>query len=105
MSTSSVETLKTRDGREFHLNTPEEDAAITAAAMADPDAYPMTDAEWEAARPTIRIGRPPYATLQKTQVTLRLDTDVLEGLQATGEDWQKRMNDALREWLKTRRAA
>jgi len=27
--------------------TPEEDAAITAAALADPDAQPLTDAELE----------------------------------------------------------
>jgi putative transcriptional regulator len=27
--------------------TPEEDAAITAAAMSDPDARPFTDEEWE----------------------------------------------------------
>ncbi len=31
------------------LPTAEEDAAITAAAMADPDARPFTDAEWEQA--------------------------------------------------------
>lgn len=28
------------------LPTPAEDAAITAAAMSDPDAVPLTDAEW-----------------------------------------------------------
>ena len=29
------------------LPSPEEDAAITAAAMSDPDAQPLTDAEWQ----------------------------------------------------------
>ena len=33
------------------LPTPEEDAAITAAAQADPDALPLTDAEWVAVKP------------------------------------------------------
>ena len=32
------------------LPTPEEDAAITAAAMSDPDAIPYTDTEWEAVK-------------------------------------------------------
>ncbi len=36
--------------------TPEEDAAITAAAESDPDARPLTDAEWELVRPTLRRG-------------------------------------------------
>ncbi|WP_422392530.1 hypothetical protein [Mycetohabitans rhizoxinica] len=40
------------------LPTPEEDAALTAAAISDPDAVPLTDGEWKAARPFARIGRP-----------------------------------------------
>ena len=38
--------------------TDEEDVAITAAAMSDPDALPFTPAEWEAVKPVIRMGRP-----------------------------------------------
>ncbi len=40
------------------LVTDEEDAAITSAAMSDPDAKPFTDAEWDAIKPLVRIGRP-----------------------------------------------
>ncbi|MDR2451626.1 MAG: BrnA antitoxin family protein [Candidatus Accumulibacter sp.] len=104
MSKSSVETIQTRDGRKFLLNTPEEDARVTAAAMADPNARPLTDAEWEAVRPRIRIGRPPCDAPRKAPVTLRLDVDVLEELKASGHGWQARVNNALREWLKTRSA-
>ena len=31
--------------------TPEEDAEITAAAMDDPDARPLSDTEWELVKP------------------------------------------------------
>ena len=79
--------------------TPEEDAAITAAAMSDPDALPLTDAEWEAVRPLVRIGRPPSRKPLKVPTTIRLDPDVLAALKATGKGWQTRVNDALREWL------
>jgi uncharacterized protein (DUF4415 family) len=103
MSNKSVETIKPRNGREFRLNTPEEDAEITTAAMADPDARPLTDAEWKAIQGSVRIGRPPYAAPRKAPVTLRLDVDVLETLKASGRGWQTRANDALREWLKTHR--
>jgi hypothetical protein len=34
-----------------------EDAAITKAAMEDPDSIPFTDEEWEKARPTMVYGR------------------------------------------------
>ena len=60
------------------LPTPAEDAAITAAAMADPDAVPFTDAEWEQAKPLVRRGRP-LGSGTKTQVTLRL------GVEAVGQ--------------------
>ncbi|TPL58695.1 BrnA antitoxin family protein [Mesorhizobium sp. B2-4-2] len=70
--------------------TDEEDAAITAAAEADPDAQP-TDA---ASRR--KVGRPPLAR-PKRAVQLRLDADVVDGFRAGGDGWQTRMNEALRK--------
>ena len=79
------------------IPTPEEDAVITAAAMSDPDAMPYTDAEWEAAKPSMRLGRPPSMTPLKHSTTIRLDADVLASLKATGPGWQTRINALLRE--------
>ena len=59
------------------LPTPAEDAAITAAALADQDTAPFTDAEWEQVKPLVRRGRP-LGSGTKAQVTLRLDVEVLE---------------------------
>ncbi len=81
------------------LPTPAEDAAITAAAMADPDSAPFTDAEWAQVKPLVRRGRP-LGSGTKVQVTLRLDVDVVEKLKSTGAGWQTRANDALRNWAK-----
>jgi uncharacterized protein (DUF4415 family) len=92
-------TVKTRSGRVLQLPTPEEDSAITAAANADPDALPFTDAEWEQVKPLVRRGRP-LGSGTKVQVTMRIDADVLERLKATGTGWQTRANDALRNWVK-----
>lgn len=44
-------------------------------------------------------GRPKSAD-PKRQVTLRLDSVVIEGFRATGPGWQSRINDALRKALK-----
>lgn len=82
------------------LPTPTEDAAITAAALADPDAVPFTDAEWEQVKPLVRRGRP-VGSGSKTQVTLRLDVEVVEKFRATGDGWQTRINDALKNWVRT----
>ena len=93
-------TIKTRSGRVLHLPTAEEDAAITTAALADPDAVPFTDAEWEKAAPLARRGRP-LGSGTKAQVTLRLDVEVLEKFKASGAGWQTRINEALKSWVQT----
>ena len=63
--------IKTKTGRMIHLPSLEEDAVITAAAESDPDARPLTEAEWAAVQP--RRGRPP-ASATKTRITIRIDT-------------------------------
>lgn len=82
------------------IPTPEEDAEITAAAMSDPDAIPFTDAEWEAVKPLVRIGRPPSTGPLKVPTTIRFDADVLAALKASGKGWQTRVNEVVRNWLK-----
>jgi len=52
-------TVKTQSGRLLIIPTDEEDAAITRAALSDPDAQPLTDAEWASAKPQWRRGRLP----------------------------------------------
>ena len=82
------------------LPPPAEDAAITAAALADPDAVPRTDAEWERVKPQVRRGGP-RGSGTKAQVTLRLDVEVLEKFRASGDGWQTRINEALKSWVQT----
>jgi hypothetical protein len=94
-------TIKTRSGRVVLVPSAHEDALINKAAWSDPDAQPLTEQDWLDAQPSMRRGRPlgrPLGSGTKTQVTLRLDTDVLESFKATGAGWQTRINEALRSW-------
>jgi uncharacterized protein (DUF4415 family) len=43
-------------------------------------------------------GRPPLAAT-KSHVNIRLDADIVQSFRDTGDGWQTRMNNALREWL------
>jgi uncharacterized protein (DUF4415 family) len=109
----SRDTVKTRDGRVFVLNTPEEDARIIAAALADPDAPPWTEEDFARARPAREVLSPalyeawtkksgrPRSESPKVFTGIRFDADVLAALKATGKGWQTRVNDAMREWLKS----
>ena len=82
------------------LPTNQEDATITAAALGDPDALPLTDQEFKRLRPV--RGRP-LGSGTKVQMTVRFDADVIEAFKQDGDGWQTRMNDALRDWLATHR--
>ena len=78
--------------------TDAEDAAITAAALSDSDAMPFTDAEWEAVKSGVRIGRP-KAEVTKERITIRLSRDVVTQFRATGDGWQTRMDLVLRQYI------
>lgn len=43
-------------------------------------------------------GRPPSMT-PKEHVNIRLDADIVQTFRRTGDGWQTRLNNALREWL------
>lgn len=47
-----------------------------------------------------RSGRPRTPT-PKQPLTVRYDAEIISAFKATGKGWQTRMNDALRDWLKT----
>jgi uncharacterized protein (DUF4415 family) len=40
-------------------------------------------------------------TPTKVATTIRLSPEVMESFKATGAGWQTRINDALKDWLKT----
>ena len=49
---------------------------------------------------TVRT-RGPNRRPAKERVTIRFDTEVLNAFRATGAGWQTRMNEALKDWLRT----
>ncbi|NML16415.1 BrnA antitoxin family protein [Azohydromonas caseinilytica] len=53
-----------------------------------------------ASKAATKMGRPKLER-PKRPVTVRYDADVIDAFKATGPGWQTRMNDALREWLRT----
>jgi uncharacterized protein (DUF4415 family) len=84
----------------LHIPTPEEDAAIQRGIDADPDTFVPTDEQF--AQMKRRGGRPKLAN-PKEAVTVRYDADIVARFRASGEGWQTRMNNALRDWLRTHR--
>lgn len=80
--------------------TPEEEAQWADAIVVHEGGYPAVKAALAERRRT----RGPQKAPTKVPTTIRFDADVLEGLRATGKGWQTRVNDAMREWLRTHSA-
>lgn len=79
-----------------------------------PDPHkPLTNAEFKKLKPVRGIGGLPKAAQKaikasrgrppvenpKERVTIRLDADVIHQLRKSGDGWQTRLNEAVRQWL------
>ena len=76
----------------------EEDAAITAAALSDPDNPPLTEEQMSRMRPARDVmPRDLYESLTDTKAVF-VDRAVVEHFRETaGPDWDARINEVLRE--------
>ena len=81
------------------MPTPEEDAAITLAAKADPDAQPLTPKQLRAMIPIRRILGRPKSVTPKQLVSIRYSPEVLAYFKSTGEGWQTLIDKVLREYV------
>ena len=82
------------------------EAAADAPVHYDPETDPYDPNDPEAVRAffaTAKMtrGRGPQKTPTKVPTTIRFDPDVLAALKASGKGWQTRVNEAMREWVKT----
>ena len=71
----------------------------------DEDDRPASDAELQAGlQAALKKRGRPTGSGSKEQVAIRIDRDVLAAFRAGGAGWQTRMNDALRDWLRSHSA-
>ena len=83
-----------------------ENRHATPTDWSDPDDAPeLTDEFFEQADEyvgdqLVRRGRR-KAESPKLALIVRYDAEVVEAFRATGKGWQTRMNEALKDWLKT----
>ncbi|WP_268879561.1 BrnA antitoxin family protein [Jiella pelagia] len=80
---------KTRRARE--AMTQQEDAAITAEALEDPDNPPIEDGDR-----LVPLERP-FDFVPDGRASVRIDRDVIERFRRAGDDWEERINTILRK--------
>ena len=81
------------------MPTFEEDAAITAAAKADPDAQPLTSDQLKAMVPLRSLRGRPKSENKKVLLSVRYSPEVVSYFKSTGKGWQSRMDVVLREYV------
>lgn len=67
----------------------------------DEDERPLSKEEMLAGMAAAKKRGRPAGRGSKEQVAIRFDRDVLAAFRAGGAGWQTRMNDALKDWLRT----
>lgn len=82
--------------------TPSEEAKWANAVVVKKGGYPAVRAALAEKRK--RGQRGPQQSPTKQLVSVRYSPEVLEYFKSTGEGWQTRMNEALREWVAKRTA-
>jgi uncharacterized protein (DUF4415 family) len=87
------------------MPTVEEDKAITAAARSDPDAQPLKPKQLKSMVPLRTLRGRPKSDNTKLLVSVRYSPEVVAYFKSTGEGWQSRMDEALREYVERHRAA
>ena len=87
------------------MPTVEEDKVITAAARNDPDALPLTPKQLKNMVPMRTLRGRPKSDNKKLLVSVRYSPEVVAYFKSTGEGWQSRMDEALREYVAQHRAA
>jgi uncharacterized protein (DUF4415 family) len=91
--------LKTSPKRAITLPTEAENRQIRRAAMADPDAQPLTAAQLKGMVPLKALRGRPKLENKKLLVSVRYSPEVLSYFRSTGEGWQARMDGVLREYV------
>ncbi len=67
----------------------------------DEDDRPATAEELQAGLAAARKRGRPFSASAKEQVSVRYDREVLAAFRRSGPGWQTRMNEALKDWLRT----
>ena len=72
----------------------------------DEDDRPLSDEELQRGLSiAIKKRGRPVGSGNKEQVAIRFDNEVLSAFRSAGPGWQTRMNDALKDWLRTHSVA
>jgi uncharacterized protein (DUF4415 family) len=67
----------------------------------NPNDEEAVDAFWETAVITSPTRRGKNRQPTKEQIAIRFSAEVLQAFRASGKGWQTRMDEALKDWLKT----
>lgn len=82
--------------RRLIMPTLAEDRRITAAALADPDCPPLTDAQLAEMVPLKTFLGRPKSPNRKLLLSIRYSPEVVRYFKSTGPGWQTRIDGVLR---------
>jgi uncharacterized protein (DUF4415 family) len=87
------------------IPTEAEDLALSAAALADPDAQPLTSEQLAQMQPFKAVRGRPKAATRKQLVSVRYSPEVLDYFKSSGAGWQARMDAVLLGYVRAHKTS
>jgi uncharacterized protein (DUF4415 family) len=81
------------------IPTQAENKRIVVAAKSDPDAQPLTARQLKEMVPLKSLRGRPKSGNAKQLISVRYSTEVIAYFRSTGEGWQARMDEVLRDYV------
>ncbi|WP_410498121.1 BrnA antitoxin family protein [Chitinibacter sp. S2-10] len=97
--------MKTKQVKPIHDDNPEWTAETFAKARPAAEMLPGLFGQAAATEMLKPKGGRPKSTDKKVQLTVRYSAEVVNYFKGTGDGWQTRMDEALREYVATHKAA
>jgi uncharacterized protein (DUF4415 family) len=83
----------------IRIPTLEEDRALVEAAKGDPDAQPLTSRQLRQMVPLAQVSDRLRSGHAKQLISMLYSPEVIAYFRSTGEGWQSRMDDVLKDYV------
>ncbi len=93
--------ITTKKGHKLIIPNDVEDKAINKGINQDDDTFELDSKAFKNLK---KVGRP-KSSVHKVPVSIRLDSEIVEGFKSMGKGWQSKINEVLARYIESHKKA
>jgi len=93
--------ITTKKEQKLHIPNDAEDKAINKGIAQDDDTFEL---DAKAFKNLKKVGRP-KSDVHKIPVSIRLDSEIIDGFKSMGKGWQSKINEVLARYIESHKKA